>query len=277
MLQFYASWLWGGNLCRVSLTINSVQLSNGQVFKIVTNTCGSTIAAGSSCSISATFNPTASGSASDAVQMSYGSPATIQSISLTGSGATPLAILSPAQLSFGNQAMPGSTTAVATLTNSGNAPLSNIFAGISGTNAADYVISSDSCTGEVLPANSSCLVTIAFSPKAKGSRLATLSITDSAIGSPQTISLTGIGVQSTPIMVWNPTAASIPYGTALGTGVLNATASVSGSNIAGTSAYTATMNGGTPQTVTQASVLGVGSYTLSVTFTPTDSTDYTTP
>jgi hypothetical protein len=111
-----------------ALTINSVQLSNGQVFKISSNTCGSSIAAGSGCSVSITFNPSASGSASDAVQISFGSPATVQSVSLTGSGATPLATLSPAQLSFGNQAMPGSTTAVATLTNSGNAPLSNIFA-----------------------------------------------------------------------------------------------------------------------------------------------------
>jgi hypothetical protein len=109
-----------------ALTINSVQLTSGQVFSISANTCGSSIVAGGSCSISVTFKPSASGSASDAVQISYGSPATIQSISLTGNGATPLAALSPVPLSFGNQAMPGSTTAVATLSNSGNASLTNM-------------------------------------------------------------------------------------------------------------------------------------------------------
>ena len=259
-----------------ALTINSVQFTSGQVFSISANTCGSSIVAGGSCSISVTFKPSASGSASDAVQISYGSPATIQSISLTGSGATPLAALSPAPLSFGNQAMPGSTSAVATLSNSGNASLTNISASISGTNAADFAISSDGCSGVILPANSNCLVTIAFSPKAKGSRQATLSIADSASGSPQAISLTGTGVQSTPTVLWNPSAGSLTYGTPLGTGVLDATANQNGSNLSGTFAYTATISGGTPLAVTQATVLGAGAYTLTATFTPTDTTDYTT-
>ena len=130
-----------------TLTINSVQLTSGQVFNISTNTCGSSIAAGGSCSVSVTFNPSASGAASDAVQISYGSPATIQSISLTGNGAMPLAGLSSTPLSFGNQTMPGSSTAVATLSNSGNASLTNISASISGTNAADFAISSTVAAG----------------------------------------------------------------------------------------------------------------------------------
>jgi hypothetical protein len=221
-----------------ALTINSVQLTSGQVFSISANTCGSSIVAGGSCSISVTFKPSASGSASDAVQISYGSPATIQSISLTGNGATPLAALSPVPLSFGNQAMPGSTTAVATLSNSGNASLTNISISIYGTNAGDFAISSDGCSGEILPANSNCQVSIVFTPKSKGSRQATLSIADSASGSPQTISLTGTGVQSTPTLLWNPSAASITYGTPLGTGVLDATANQSGSNLAPTITFT---------------------------------------
>jgi hypothetical protein len=58
--------------------------------------------------------------------------------------------------------------------------------------------------------------------------------------------------------------------------VLYATANQSGSNLAGTSAYTATLTGGTPQVVTQSTVLGVGTYTLTATFTPVDGTDYAT-
>ena len=258
------------------LTINSVQLATGQVFKISANSCGSSIAAGGSCSVSVVFGPSAPGSASDAVQINYGSPATVFSISLTGNGATPVAALTPAPLNFGNQSMPGSSTEVATLTNSGNAPLSNISASISGTNTGDFSISSDGCSGVVLPANSNCLVTVSFSPKAKGNRAATLSIADSASGSPQAISLTGTGAQSTPTLLWSPSAASITYGTPLGTGVLDATANQSGSNLAGTFAYTATSTGGTPQVVTQATLLGVGTYTLTATFTPNDATDYTT-
>jgi len=62
-----------------------------------------------------------------------------------------------------------------------------------------------------------------------------------------------------PALTW-ATPASITYGTALGTNQLNATASVPG-----TFAYAPT-NG---------AVLGVGTNSLSVVFTPTDTTDYT--
>jgi hypothetical protein len=66
--------------------------------------------------------------------------------------------------------------------------------------------------------------------------------------------------QATPTITWT-TPASIGYGTALGTGQLNATAS-----IPGTFAYTPAAG----------TALSGGPHTLSVTFTPTDTTDYTT-
>jgi hypothetical protein len=64
--------------------------------------------------------------------------------------------------------------------------------------------------------------------------------------------------QSTPIITW-PTPSSITYGTTLSATQLNATSPVAGSFI-----YT-------PQPGT---VLGAGTHTLSVTFNPTDTTDY---
>jgi RHS repeat-associated protein len=66
--------------------------------------------------------------------------------------------------------------------------------------------------------------------------------------------------QATPVITW-ATPAAITYGTALGATQLNATASV-----AGTFAYTPAAG----------AVLPAGSQTLSVTFTPTDTTDYST-
>lgn len=258
-----------------SLAISSIQMVTGQAFTVSANTCGSSIAPGASCSVSVTFTPSSTGAASDSVQIIYGSPATTQSIGVTGQGATPVAVLSPLPLSFGNQLMPGSALGTATLTNSGTANLSNISTAISGTNAADFTISVDGCSGVLLPANSSCSVLIAFSPKAKGSRSATLSITDSASGSPQTVSLMGVGVQSTPAILWTPSTVSLTSGMSLG-GVLDASAQGNGSTLAGTFAYTATISGGMPQTVSQATVLAPGAYTITATFTPTDSVDYTT-
>jgi hypothetical protein len=67
--------------------------------------------------------------------------------------------------------------------------------------------------------------------------------------------------QATPTITWK-TPASIKYGTALSATQLNATASV-----AGTFAYSPAAG----------TVLTAGAQTLSVTFTPTDATDYTAP
>jgi hypothetical protein len=72
-------------------------------------------------------------------------------------------------------------------------------------------------------------------------------------------------VKATPTVTWH-TPAPITYGTKLSATQLNATASANSLPLPGTFSYT-------PPAGT---VLAPGSQTLSVTFTPTDSTDYTT-
>ena len=71
--------------------------------------------------------------------------------------------------------------------------------------------------------------------------------------------------KATPVITW-PTPAAITYGTALSTTQLDATASYSGSTVAGSFAYNPTSG----------TVLSAGTQKLSVTFTPTDTADYTT-
>ena len=75
-----------------------------------------------------------------------------------------------------------------------------------------------------------------------------------------------------PTLNW-PAPSAIPYGTNL-TGILNAIAKNGASQIPGTYAYTATPSGGSASSVTNASVLPAGTYTLGVTFTPSDPTTY---
>jgi sugar lactone lactonase YvrE len=79
--------------------------------------------------------------------------------------------------------------------------------------------------------------------------------------------------QVTPTISWTPAASSIPYGASL-SGILNATAVNGTTTIPGTFTYTATLAGGSATPVTSATVLGAGSYTLTVTFTPTNTTVY---
>ena len=86
---------------------------------------------------------------------------------------------------------------------------------------------------------------------------------------PVLASILTAGTQATPTITW-PGPASIAYGTALGAAQLDATAAVivNGNpvNVPGTFTYSPAVG----------TVLGAGSQTLSVSFTPTDMTDYTT-
>jgi hypothetical protein len=75
--------------------------------------------------------------------------------------------------------------------------------------------------------------------------------------------------QAATSVSWTPGATTQQYSAAIGAGVLNATASAPGSFI-----YTATPSGGSAQFIHSASYLPIGSYSLRVTFVPTDSVDY---
>ena len=79
--------------------------------------------------------------------------------------------------------------------------------------------------------------------------------------------------QITPTISWSPAATSITYGASL-SGVLNATALKGSTAVPGAFTYTAALAGEGASPVTSASILTVGSYTLTATFTPTDKTTY---
>ena len=118
-----------------------------------------------------------------------------------------------------------------------------------------------------LDASSTVAGTFSYSPaagtvlKAGAQTLSvTFTPTDSTDYSTATATVTLTVKQATPTITWTAPSA-IAYGTALTATQLNAT-----STVAGTFAYTPAAG----------TVLKAGSQTLSVTFTPTDSTDYST-
>ena len=75
--------------------------------------------------------------------------------------------------------------------------------------------------------------------------------------------------QASTSVSWTPGAVTQQYSAAIGTSVLNATSSAPGSFI-----YTATPTGGSALFIHSASYLAVGTYSLGVTFVPTDSVDF---
>src|SRR5208337_3124184 len=63
-----------------------------------TNTCGSSVAASASCTISVTFKPTTTGTRTGAVTITDNASPATQTVSLTGTGTAPVASLSPTSL-----------------------------------------------------------------------------------------------------------------------------------------------------------------------------------
>jgi hypothetical protein len=174
------------------------------------NSCPASLAAGASCTISATFTPSATGTRTASVQVTDSASDSPQSVGLSGTGASagPTVSLSPSSLSFGSQLV-GSTSAAqsVTLTNSGNAGLSISNIALGGTNAGDFAQTNTCPSGSTtLAAGASCSISVTFAPSAAGTRSASLQITDNASGSPQSVALSGTG--SAPGVTLSPSSLS---------------------------------------------------------------------
>jgi hypothetical protein len=101
---------------------------------------------------------------------------------------------SPAVLAF-SSTLDGQTSAPKTLsvTNIGSTPLDISKVDLSGPNAGDFALSTDTCQGTSVKPSGTCTIGVSFSPSAAGMRTATLVIGDNAPASPQNISITGTG------------------------------------------------------------------------------------
>jgi hypothetical protein len=114
---------------------------------------------------------------------------------LTGVGAA--VCLSPTSLSFPSQSVgTGGTPQTVTLSNMGSGPVSIWQMALRGSNAADF--SKSTTCGSTLAAGSSCGITVTFTPSATGTRSASLLISHAGGGSPQSVSLSGIGTGDPP-------------------------------------------------------------------------------
>jgi hypothetical protein len=161
-----------------------------------TNNCGSSLAMNTSCTINVTFTPTAAGTRTGTLSATDNASGSPQTVSLSGTGqsvGTPGASLSPASRTFAAQNV-GTTSSpqAVTLTNNGTATLS-----IASMTASGDFAQTNNC-GSSLAMNTSCTINVTFTPTAAGTRTGTLSATDNASGSPQTVSLTGTGNPVTP-------------------------------------------------------------------------------
>jgi Alpha-1,3-glucanase catalytic domain D1/F5/8 type C domain/NedA-like, galactose-binding domain/Alpha-1,3-glucanase catalytic domain D2/Cep192 domain 4/HYDIN/CFA65/VesB-like, Ig-like domain len=169
-----------------------------------TNTCGSSIAAGASCTISVRFAPTAAGTRTG--NLTITASGITNTIPLSGTGVAPGPILSanPTSLSFPATIVgTAAATQTVSVTNSGTTA-----ATVSGVSASGDFSQTNNC-GSSIAVGASCTVTVGFTPTASGNHTGTVTITSNANNSPTAVSLSGSGIgTNTNIALGKPASAS---------------------------------------------------------------------
>ncbi len=253
----------------VTLTISSMNFTGANNTDFAqTNTCGTSVTAGGTCTISVTFTPSASGTRTATLNVNDDGPSSPQTASLTGTGASGAALtITPGSINFGNQ-VTGTTSLISPVqvTNTGGGAANFTSIAVTGTNSTDFA-QSNNCQPS-LPAQQSCTVNVTFTPTTTGSRGASLTLTDDAPNSPQNVGLSGVGVA--PVTLSN---SSLNFGAVL-VGSSSKAPSVTLTNnqaialsnisisIIGSAAFTQTNTCGT-------SIPALGQCGITLTFAPT--------
>ena len=260
------------NSGNATLTISSIALAGGNPRQFAdTTTCGSSLNASASCTISVTLAPTFAGAISSALTVTDNAPGSPQSVAVSGTGvATPVVSLASSSLAFGNQAV-GTTSAArsVTLTNAGNGPLSISSIALVGGNPRQFT-ETTTC-GSSLNAGASCTISVVHVPTFAGAHVTSLTVTDNAAGSPHTVSVSGTGVGPTVSLA----PASIAFGNqSVGTTSSTHTVTLTNAGNAAMSISSIAMVGGNPRqfadtTTCGSSLNASASCTISVTLAPT--------
>jgi pectin methylesterase-like acyl-CoA thioesterase len=245
------------------------------------STCSITstvLLAGGVCNVAFTFTPTANGNGDTPNTITLLPSASTQgSVFLdgtkSGSTATTSTVITgnTTGLIYSSASTGPETTFTVTVTESPAAvPTGTVAVSIDNGTAVNYTLSqlnssSSTATVPVSGLSTTMTHTIAASYAASSGIAGSSSGTTSFTIAPNTTSTT-----------WSPSGTTIQYSAALGTALFNAstTSSAFTGSVPGVYVYTATPTaGGTAQNIHSASYLAIGTYTLGVTFVPTDSAD----
>jgi hypothetical protein len=179
-------------------------------------TCGTTLAAGASCTISVEMKPATTGALTASLNVADNAAGSPQKVTLSGTGtaAAPTVSLAPGTTTFANTVIGVPSAAqTLTLTNTGKSTVTISSIVVTGTNASSFY-DVTTCTG-TLAAGASCPIAVVFKPTAAEALTAKVVVTDTAAGSPQAATLDGTGIKAPTVSV---TPATLAFGTeAVGT------------------------------------------------------------
>lgn len=200
-----------------AININSLSFSgaNPGDFTIFSKTCGTTVAAGASCTANIVFGPTATGTRTATLNFNDSDVNSPQTVALSGLGTSGVVAASPAPVSFGSTAVGASSASQSvTLSNGSTSAITISGVTVTGANASDFLVSGKTC-GASLSVGATCSATVVFRPSAAGTRTASVNFNDSATGSPQIVALSGTGGAVPATASASP--ASLSFATSLGT------------------------------------------------------------
>ena len=201
---------------------------------------------GQACAVQVSFTPTAAGPRSATLSVESNSPGSPDTAALSGIGdpVSPLLAISPASLSFPDQAVgtPGADQTV-TLTNPGRANLHIQTIALAGANPGDFVKTTD-CDGQTVGWGqvNVCYFGVHFAPTADGNRSGTVVITSDAPGSPHLLNLAGKGVKGLVSL----SAAAINFGTTVVGGTLHRQLTITNGAAAPLTVQGASLSSGQP-------------------------------
>jgi len=165
----------------------------------LTNLCGTTLAAGASCTINVTFAPSAPGTCTAQISIAESADVNPLVIALTGTAVQPQVSISPTSLTFPAQLV-GTTSApqIVTVTNTGSVPLTVSAPILSGGELGDFTQSSTCIppiSNGILSPGQQCQISVQFTPTATGLRSDQLLIGTSA----EILSIVLTGTGTNPI------------------------------------------------------------------------------
>jgi hypothetical protein len=182
--------------------------TNAADFAITTDNCSSlSVLSSANCTVVLSFTPSAIGTRTANLVFTDNASGSPHSVALTGVGlgaaiSTTVTPIPATQV--------GNTSALQTLTvtNSGNANLifGALAAVLGGANAADYTIVTDGCSNQTIAPAATCTITFTYNPKQAGTSAASIDLTSNAIGSPTSVTLSGVATSgiSQPLDVTAP-------------------------------------------------------------------------
>jgi hypothetical protein len=175
------------------LTLIAAQITSGDFTAV--NTCGNSLNPHSTCSIAVAFQPKNIGALAGVLSIS--DEYRTQTVTLNGTGVAPPGVsLAPfSMVNFPNTGV-GITSAAQTVTLTNNGGVQLLLQSVAITGDFSIVPGSNNC-GTSLAVNTACTMQVVFLPSAGGPRSGSLTITDNAPNSPQTLQLTGSGVAFT--------------------------------------------------------------------------------